>query len=383
MSSRVSLCGDCARHPGLKKCIAANSVLGLCAFCGRSGVAVRSPDDIQPMVMLLRALIRYHWDESAYNRHWGGDSLLALFDDPNNPLLAPPASDAYLDDFDELVQWPPYPDYDKGIALYAGHNEETRLAHTAISKIVPRSIRELQERLLRENFFEVESDLDSLISSFVSDIVDTLPTESIWFRARIGHQAAYRRFTRGRWETRFQPYVGLEIGAPPPTLAAGGRLNRAGVSFLYLSSDLHTALAEVRPHPGHLVSIGGFENSEPLKFADFNPDIIAFATSDARLDQYAVVQALDRMMSFPVTPEERSRYLLTQLLAEVLMKRGLQGVRFRSSVGAGSNICVFQPARFSYVESLASLRSVTRLDYSDLAAPFLVKPDVDDHLLLG
>ena len=48
-------------------------------------------------------------------------------------------------------------------------------------------------------------------------------------------------------EIGHQPFLGDQIGAPPPLAATAGRLNRVGVSFLYLATDKLTAAAEVGP----------------------------------------------------------------------------------------------------------------------------------------
>jgi len=92
----------------------------------------------------------------------------------------------------------------------------------------------------------------------------------------------------GGWtaNTMFQPFLGAAIGAPPPAKAAPGRLNRDGV-FVSLSCDptKMTAAAEVRPHPGHRVSIGAFRSLRDIRLADFGViDIAVFSSSDARLD---------------------------------------------------------------------------------------------------
>ena len=76
---KVSVCVDCARHPSLKRAIKARPVIGTCAFCCRTDAEVRDGDDIEPMIMLIRALIRFYWDEEAYNSHWGGGNVLELF----------------------------------------------------------------------------------------------------------------------------------------------------------------------------------------------------------------------------------------------------------------------------------------------------------------
>jgi hypothetical protein len=371
---QASICVDCARHSSLKRLIASNAVPGLCGLCEREDVNVCDPRNTNSMVMLLRSLVRFYWDEYDYNPHWGGESVMALFGDPDNPVLEPPRSDRYYDEIDYLIQEPVYPPLSEGVWLYAGFNDGIRLMSPAISRTNPMQIGELKRRLLVENFFQVEPDLDRIVSEFLGDIELQLPVNELWYRARIGQKNVFSDVDG--WNSRIvrQPWMGLEIGAPPPLLAGNGRLNRTGVSMLYLATDVYTAVAEIRPHPGHHVSIGGFRSTQNLKLADFNPDISKFSSSDIRLDLFALIQAFDRLMSRPITPEEKHHYLLTQLLSEVLIKKGFDGVRYRSSLSKGSNICIFYPDRFTFDPSVSEVRSIRRVSYEVEATPYAITP---------
>jgi hypothetical protein len=382
---RVSLCLDCARQPSLKRIIEQDSIVGLCAFCGRRDAKVRNPGNAEPMIMLIRSLIRYYWDEFEYNHHWGGESVMDLFAHDDNPVVKPASTDQYLDLFDEFLGWPPYPDRDKGVSVYAGSDGDgLRHLTFAISRTNPEQFGELQHRLLGENFIEVEPALGAMIDPFLADITVDLPANDLWFRARLGHKATYQSAGLGWTKTvQYQPWLGKEIGAPPPLNAGFGRLNRAGVSMLYLASDSDTAIAEIRPHPGHLVSLGGFRTREPIRVADFNPDIGLFSANENRLDLFAIIQAFDRLMGMPVTPDEKTPYLLTQLLAEVLLRRSFDGVRYRSSVSSGSNICVFHPAKFEFADGHSEVRRVASVRYEAPAVPSLIEPTFGDAPICG
>ncbi|WP_057469013.1 RES family NAD+ phosphorylase [Rhizobium sp. Root1203] len=360
-----SLCMDCARHPSVKKLVAQDCTKGRCALCARDDVDVRNPQNLEPLVMVIRALVRFHYDEQDYNPHWGGESVMSLFYDDANLIVEPPKSNLYVDDFDEWLNWPVYPDWDKGIAMFAGHDHGDRGMNFAISRTTPPGFSELQARLLTENFFQVESGLEDYIARFINDIEAMLPQGEVWFRARVGETKTFHRFSIDSMETMRMhvPWLGKDIGAPPPPKAGFGRVNRAGVSVMYLASDPYTAVAEIRPHPGHTVSLGGFRSKEPIRLADFNPDIGLFSQSDQRLSLYAIIRAFDRLMSMPVTPDERTPYLLTQLLAEVLLRHGFDGVRFRSSVSQGSNICIFYPDKFEFVSDHSEVRQIKAVAY--------------------
>jgi hypothetical protein len=83
----------------------------------------------------------------------------------------------------------------------------------------------------------------------------------------------------GGWtaDTVFQPFIGAAIGAPPLAEATPGRLNRDGVSFLYLATEEARAAAEVRPRWDRLKLKGGAHpcqaantKSEPARRAGFS-----------------------------------------------------------------------------------------------------------------
>lgn len=360
--------------------IAARSVTGICAFCCRDDVLVRDPDDIEPMVMLLRALIRFYWDEFDYNSHWGGESSIALFADSANLLVTPPVADTFQDEFYFLLEEPAYPDPGKGIAIYAGFDEDgNRHLNLALSRSNPPILSELAQRLLTEDFGDVAPALDALIDPFLSDLVFTLPKGTIGMRARTGVQATFQHFEDFETELRRQPYTGAAIGASPKP--GHGRLNREGEQVLYLASKAHTALAEIRPHPGHYVSVGGFETLADLKLADFDPDIALFSQNEVRLDQFDIIQAFDRLMSTPVTPDDKGGYLLTQLLANVLCRKGFDGVQYRSSVSDGVNFCLLDPATAQFVNGHSGVHYVRGVTYDAPASPVVLVPGPEDYKL--
>ena len=59
----TSLCIDCSRHSSVKKMVAVDCTKGRCALCARDNVDVRNPENLEPLVMLIRALIRFHYDD--------------------------------------------------------------------------------------------------------------------------------------------------------------------------------------------------------------------------------------------------------------------------------------------------------------------------------
>jgi hypothetical protein len=113
--------------------------------------------------------------------------------------------------------------------------------------------------------------------------------------------------------------------------------------------------------------------------AQFDVDIVAFANNEYDLAAFDFLFSADQAMSLPVLPEEDMRYSMTQLIADAARQSGYDGVTFRSSVGEGQNICVFDPAALAYVEGSAVPIHVKALKYQLDTAPAYATSDPDDY----
>lgn len=384
----LSICSECAKHPTLKKFVLNHGATGNeCGICHRKDQIASVPEHYGAFCSLIRALVRFVYDEWTYNGHWGGDkeleSLLCEENEIFEHASAPgfPRSAESSESFLVGICETPYPAYDKGIALYAGHHHEYgRLPPlSALSTSRSPLYEKIDHRLAAENYFEVQDEVEEYLTKLGTGI-EASPAGTTLFRARIGFA---RRFMHGfeRWtaSTVFQPFLGAAIGAPPPPKAVPGRLNRDSVLFLYLATDEMTAAAEVRPHPGHHISIGAFRSLQEIRLADFGEiDIADFSSSDARLDFFHLGLTISREISLPITPEDRYKYTVTQVLADAIRRQGYEGIRFPSSVAAGSNVCIFQPALFSSEPQSGKVLYVKELKYKMQMVSHLIEPTDDD-----
>lgn len=383
--STLSLCSDCAKDESLKRFVTEHKGgVALCGIClspystDRTCVLERKTD----LANLMKALMRFHFDESDYNPHWGGE------DDPGNLLyrdnpilhhettLFHSRSKAWSWLLLEDLFGEPYPDPATGISIYAGFYDGIRMLHRAISRGENMMFGELRGRLLKENYFNVEPVVRDYLASAGGRIARTIPAGTVYSRARIGA----RRFTKtGDGSLAYKPYEGSELGAPPAPKATSGRLNRGGVAFLYLATDDDTAAAEVRPHPSHVLSIGKFVTAKDLRVAAFDVGITEFFGSEKDLDLFDFLFTADKAMSMPALPEDETRYSITQLVADAVRNAGYDGVTFRSSVASGHNLCIFSPDGLSYADGSASPVEVTKLVYTMTPAPVVAAPDADGY----
>jgi RES domain-containing protein len=249
-----------------------------------------------------------------------------------------------------------------GVSLFAGYDEGLQTQPLSALKNAEHSVLgSVRRRLQTENHFNLSSGIREMLRRLQSRIEMFSETNS-FFRARIGvHERAVE------WDTgahAFIPYANELMLAPRPPLASAGRLNRAGVSYLYVATDAATAVAEVRPHPGHVVSTGTVQLTHVSRVADFSRVRLAeFSSSDAQLEDFEFLSTIERDFATPVVPEERSNYLLGQLVADVLRELGFDGVAYRSSVSTGINFCFFEPAHFTYVKGSGAAVRIRALEY--------------------
>lgn len=190
-----------------------------------------------------------------------------------------------------------------------------------------------------------------VVSEFLSNIKRTLPPRersvaagSILYRSQIGYdeyESEGQLIISGFHATRMKPipYKGKE-----------GRANPKGISYLYLSNDENTALAELRPHLGQYISSAQFQMQRNLRVVDcysvprhyshieciFNPPISQEEIGNA------VWSMVNEAFAKPVrNADDASDYVPTQILAEVFKSEGFDGVCFKSSLGKGYNFFLF------------------------------------------
>ena len=164
------------------------------------------------------------------------------------------------------------------------------------------------------------------------------------------------------------PLPPSDMGPPPKHLAKDCRISPSGIAYLYLATDIETAIAELRPWIGAGVTVGYFKTTKKLKVIDTTSDKprlfprIEFITStrDGKLADVTVRPAgtysrkekesqiwgdISAAFSMP-TPANSTpaTYASTQYLAEVLKMAGFDGMAYKSSQNKkGRNIALFDP----------------------------------------
>ncbi len=168
--------------------------------------------------------------------------------------------------------------------------------------------------------------------------------KALW-RAQVGHELDEREQDDVKYDEPV-PFP-AERMKPLQNTAHEGRVNPRGIPCFYTSSNKETAVAEVRPWLGALVSVAQLSPTRTLRLVNCGEG------HDGKFDVYfeepapvvrerAVWRAIGREFSKPVSPDPGiAEYAPTQILAEHFKKLGYDGVVYKSKLGSGINVAVF------------------------------------------
>ncbi len=202
--------------------------------------------------------------------------------------------------------------------------------------------------------------LDEESKDFLNSIMDTckgrerkLKAGSIVWRAQNGHS----------WRPHYQhdpdteedihvddfpcpfPYARMK---PLSDSATEGRANPKGIPCLYVATDKETAMSEVRPWLGAILSVAIFKLPKDLKIIDFSVGHESInlkfyfeePTEEERVK--AVWSDIDNAFSKPTKiSDTKSDYAPTQIISEFIKSKGYDGIAYKSSLASGYNIALF------------------------------------------
>jgi RES domain len=202
--------------------------------------------------------------------------------------------------------------------------------------------------------------LDEKNQAFVQTVVETsLKRKSIvkkgalLWRAQIGHDWRVEEIK----DEDGNVIDGFEVPEPfrPRRMtpladrASEGRVNAKGIPCFYFSTDMDTAMTEVRPWIGSHVSVSQFVILRELSVVDCSDvagqwSFLDFGDEEPTPEKVeeSVWGCINEAFSKPVTrTEDVAEYAPTQVLAEVFQRAGFDGIIYGSKLGTGKTVAVF------------------------------------------
>lgn len=165
-----------------------------------------------------------------------------------------------------------------------------------------------------------------------------LPAGSFLWRAQLGHA----------WRDKYHPEPHPPSRMKPRSdRAREGRANPKGIPVLYLATTKETAMAEVRPWKGSIMSVGQFQTVEDVTLVDCITEDPGSTTDPFREpapDQRdaTVWSHVDEAFAEPTDrSDDGTEYVATQVIADVFRARGYDGIMYRSGLADGHNVALF------------------------------------------
>ena len=330
-----------------------------CDFCGTENTIAVEPDVLSDEIVRLSDL----YSPLEYGRNVGhdenwidvGDSFADLIDEDFWIV-----SDAAVDQRSELIdaivgraELEGYPLESSGLFCRRSQN----FGHRSFIDMWEAFSNHLQTQRRfvpkKDQFGFLPGDI-SWLPEFLEEVRKPLAAGSTVYRARRGKQPVER------------------MGAPPHDLATAGRANSHAIPVLYLATDAATAVAELRPWRGQVLSVGAGKFTRDLPVADLTdtpvlkspfgvpPDV----NLNYEYEKNAVLAHLSGLLGLPVDPDRASiDYLPTQYLAELVQDAGFDGMIYASALGPGTgkNMVLFDDALVAWTD--VELHQVTDILY--------------------
>ncbi len=334
-------CPRCFGHRWLQDFVGEKSTgRGTCSFCGSRNQPTLDVSELSsPFENLLKLYKPLVPGETMYDHEEPldvGEFLIDLAQEDwevfSDELYAAGKAD---DLFDRAVQagW----DDDSGDPLPGARELYTRrpsIFHTSLAETWEEFCRDVIGKptmSLRRKFHELMP--DDLWRSELK-----FPKGTILYRARLG-------FADGE-EGHERPWSGRRIGARPKPRA--GRANAASRRVLYCAEEERTAIAEVGPWLGALVSVCKVRTRRELSLLDPstltvtpNPFVDEFPLYEVEFS--SLLRAFADELSRPLRRDDKpADYRPCQKLSQYVEKSGFDGIKYPSAVAPdGTNVVLF------------------------------------------
>lgn len=172
------------------------------------------------------------------------------------------------------------------------------------------------------------------VSEDLGHVANTIPAGTRVFRARLRYR---------KENGKFAPLPIDQMGAPPFDKATAGRANPEGTSFLYCSEEEATAIAEMRPARGQLVSVAMGETTEDLEILDFTQEtrfVTPFACDHlpSLVQSYELFNQWGEDLAKPLRhSDDVQDYYPTQYLAQWIRAHHYRGIRYPSAMAPNAH----------------------------------------------
>lgn len=361
------VCANCVEDFYLKEVIEKNSVEATCDYCGAKGNAIAAP--VECIQAEIASAVDYFFCEPSkagvpWDEGWvveptdSVDVLLSLNLVCNDELFEDIAASF------TNTEWVPAA---RGNWVSSHKHELLAYSWQSFVYAVKHKTRYFFSSPIKSEDCEYDerspSDLLFSIGTFVSTngLCRLFDAGEVLYRARI-------------WDAGADAPTAQNIGAPPPEKAAAGRMNPAGIPYLYLAKEPQTALAETLSRPPCVAGVGVFEAIRGIRLLDLaslpqTPSIFDSANRES-WEELTFLSGFVDEITVPIAKDGREHvsYVPSQVVSEYFAQvfadadgNRLDGVIYPSTVRpSGQNVVLFPSENGDFDDKVAFRSSYTQ-----------------------
>ena len=186
----------------------------------------------------------------------------------------------------------------------------------------------------------------------------------ILYRGRLGYKSYEKVINEKALKFRY-PFYGKEIKNPPCHLSEATRFNRDGFSYLYMSSDEKTCIAELRLKIGSICSIAEFRQKKDLRLLNLDNN-----------------KTLKDFLITPVGDENRYHYKFTRFISDLIKSIDIDGIAYDSVQSNGKCFVIFDDQNFELVPYSEKMFLAKRVEYQfeEVLPEYVGNKDFDEFL---
>ena len=350
------VCPKCVEDAFLKEVIRENACRIVCEYCGcRTRAYSAAPVDVL-MEPIASAVFFYYNDPTQGMMSWDYDEDSWPLDTTDTrDMLESLALDCHPDLFEEIANSFVHEEWVEtagGTWMGSHPHEEMGYLWDHFVRIVKHEMRYFFDYAL-PNSIDEQYEPATLLPTIGSLVKQ---------RGLLGSLAVGTQLFRARKKDDEEFALDADqLGAPPPEKASAGRMNPAGISYLYLAFEQETALAEIKCTPSNQVAVGQFDVLRNLRILNLTklPDLPSIFDDNRRDEREGLIflENFIEEISKPVTKDgsEHIEYVPSQVVSEYFALvfqpakgKHLDGILYPSSVHSGGRNLVLFPTERGY-----------------------------------
>ncbi|MCG2655917.1 RES family NAD+ phosphorylase [Hydrogenophaga sp. D2P1] len=375
------VCGDCVEDTALKKLIHETAETLVCDFCGRTAMEPIAAPFNRLLERIAETLFTMYGQVDEVGTPYAEGSYLSEVLTTEEVLAAIGFEcsgcvwDAVVKDF-IVEDWVEAPNGSWGQLPFG---KELKGAWDHFCQVVRHQTRFHFHTRFHDHPQDgiAPGDMLEAIGSTIrsTSLVTDLPTGTTLYRGRIVQPGS-------TWEPNAD-----SMGAPPPSIAGSGRMNPAGIPYLYLAFDVTTMVAEVGElRKDEVIRGASFRTTRALRvvnFSDLPEEPSLFDPERRHLHPYFYfLRGFVREISQPVDRPLPSdiHYVPTQVVSEYLAQAfgdsnetSIDGVVFRSAANQGGKNLVLFPSRTPFKPQFDCVQLAEHFTWNQILSLILIE----------